>query len=68
VRLFVGALTGGVYEKLRASGAVSRIGATSVWQSRQTALLAAYEELAGPAVVTRQVIATLEECVVPLVV
>lgn len=60
VRLCVGALRPTVFERLRASGVVSRLGAEAVWPSLQTALLAAYGELAGPAVVTREVVAALE--------
>lgn len=60
VRLYVGALRSPVFERLRAAGVVARLGVDAVWPSLQTAMLAAYGELAGPAVVTREVVAALE--------
>jgi hypothetical protein len=60
VRLCIGALRAPVYERLRSSGVVAGVGADAVWPSLQTAMLAAYGELAGPAVVTREVVAALE--------
>jgi hypothetical protein len=66
VRLFVGALSAGVLGRMRENGVVSRIGPEAVWPSLQTAMLAAYGELTGPAVVTRNVLAALHQRLVPL--
>jgi MFS superfamily sulfate permease-like transporter len=60
VRLYIGALRPAVFEHLRTAGVVARLGAEAVWPSLQTAMLAAYGELDGPAVVTREVVAALE--------
>lgn len=66
IRLYVGALPREVFDRLRRNGVVDRLGTGAVWPSLQTALLAAYEDLAGPAVVTRDVVAQLHRRVVPL--
>ena len=66
VRLHVGGVHPLVLDRMRASGALHRLGGDAVWTSLRTALLAAYEHLAGPAVVTRNVVAALELRLVPL--
>jgi MFS superfamily sulfate permease-like transporter len=66
IRLYLGALPRAVFERLRRNGVVDRLGTDAVWPSLQTALLAAYEDLAGPTVVTRAVVARLHRRVVPL--
>jgi anti-anti-sigma regulatory factor len=66
VRLHVGGVHPAVLDRMRESGALSRLGGDTVWMSLRTALLAAYEHLSGPAVVTRNVVAALELRLVPL--
>ncbi len=67
VRLHVGGLHTDVLTRLRETGVVNRLDPDTVWPSFRTALLSAYGELAGPAVVTRAVVAALEQRLVPLV-
>ena len=64
--LYVGALAATVFARMRETGVVERLGEDAVWPSLQTALLSAYEELSGPAIVTRSVVAALQQRLVPL--
>ncbi|WP_020575845.1 STAS domain-containing protein [Actinopolymorpha alba] len=65
-RLYVGAVERAVLDRLNRSGALNHLGADVVRPSLRTALLAAYEQLSGPAVVTRGVVAALENRLIPL--
>jgi hypothetical protein len=66
VRLHVGGVQPLVLDRMRECGALNRLGGDAVWTSLRTAMLAAYEQLAGPAIVTRNVVAALELRLVPL--
>lgn len=66
MRLYLATGSTTVLDRLRATGAVTRMLAGTVHLRLRTALLAAFEDLPGPAVTTRDVLAELEDRLTPL--
>ncbi|MET9022043.1 STAS domain-containing protein [Actinopolymorpha sp. NPDC004070] len=66
MRLYVATGSTTVLDRLQATGAVNRMLAGTAHLRLRTALLAAFEDLPGPAVTTRDVITDLENRLTPL--
>jgi anti-anti-sigma regulatory factor len=66
MRLYVAAVTTELFDHLRVSGATNRMGAGAVHLALRMALLSAFEDLPGPAVTTRNVLAALDLRLTPL--